>query len=157
MNETRITFTLNYLVAELNAAADAILRHRFALTYSQFIFLVTLQNAGPTSSSGLATCLGVSRAAVSKRTDWFVSRKLVAVKTTPQDSRIVQLALTPEGDKLVSGAAAVLEEEFHRVFHTIQGDHGVDLDALHRTLTTVHRCLIQYNTGSAAPEQSMER
>lgn len=148
MDNHGITFTLNHLVTELNNAADAILRQRFALTYSQFIFLLTLYSCGFTTASGLAASLGVSRAAVSKRTEWFVTRGLVEVDSSSQDKRAVQLSLTAPGESLVRDAAALLEAEFHRLFSSLEREAQVDLDAFHRTLTIVHEGLRGYNAGS---------
>ena len=71
MAETRITFTLNRLVSVLNSHADAILRSRYNMTYSQFVFLLFLLKPGQMSMTELSECLDVSTAAVSKRAPWF--------------------------------------------------------------------------------------
>lgn len=88
------------------------------------------------------------RAAVSKRTEWFVTRGLVEVDSSSQDKRAVQLSLTAPGESLVRDAAALLEAEFHRLFSSLEREAQVDLDAFHRTLTIVHEGLRGYNAGS---------
>ena len=135
MARSRITFTLNHLVGELNKNADRILRDEFGLTYSQFLFLLHLQASGKVSSSTLARQMGVSRAAVSKRVSWFTSRGLVDTGHAPSDNRVLTLALTPRGKRLTTQMSDVLEARFREKFDSLI---GVDLDELHQILLQVH-------------------
>ena len=135
MAQSRITFTLNHLVGELNKNADRILRDEFGLTYSQFLFLLHLQASGKVSSSTLARQMGVSRAAVSKRVSWFTSRGLVDSGHAPSDNRVLTLTLTPRGKKLTTQMSDVLEARFREKFGSLT---EVNLDELHRTLLQVH-------------------
>lgn len=135
MVENRITFTLNHLVSDLNKNADRILREEFGLTYSQFLFLLHLQSAGTVSSSVLAQNLGVSRAAVSKRVMWFTSRGFVDSGQARGDQRLVTLAITARGRKLVQQMSDVLEARFRERF---DGLVTVDLQELNQTLLFVH-------------------
>ena len=135
MPNSRITFTLNHLVGDLNRNADRILREEFGLTYSQFLFLVHLQGAGTVSSSVLARNLGVSRAAVSKRISWFTSRGLVHSGQHHSDQRVLTLALTRLGKKRVEEMSDVLEARFRERFAEL---HSVDLENLNQTLLLVH-------------------
>lgn len=131
MTSDRVTFTLNHLVGEINRSADRILRERYRLTYSQFLFLVTLDSTGQVPSSVLAQELGVSRAAVSKRTSWFESRGLVRSQPSAVDYRVVELSVTAEGHRLAIEMGDTLEELFRQ---RVVGLHGVDLDQLNRDL-----------------------
>ncbi|MDR9396004.1 MarR family winged helix-turn-helix transcriptional regulator [Pontimonas sp.] len=131
MTSDRVTFTLNHLVGEINRSADRILRERFGLTYSQFLFLVTLDSTGQVPSSVLAHELGVSRAAVSKRTSWFESRGLASSQPSAVDYRVVELSITAEGHRLAIQMGDTLEKQFRQRF---VGLHGVDLDQLNRDL-----------------------
>lgn len=135
VTQSRITFTLNHLVGELNHNADRILRDEFGLTYSQFLFLLHLQALGKVSSSTLARNMGVSRAAVSKRVSWFTSRGLVDSGPAPSDQRVLTLALTNRGKALTAQMSDLLEKRFRERF---EGFTAVDLDELHRTLLVVH-------------------
>lgn len=135
MTQSRITFTLNHLVGELNKRADRILRDEFGLTYSQFLFLLHLQVSGRVSSSALARNMGVSRAAVSKRVSWFTSRGLVDSGQAPSDQRVLTLAVTSRGKALAAQMSDLLEKRFRERF---EGFTAVDLDELHRTLLLVH-------------------
>ena len=134
MPDTKVTFTLNRLVGALNKAADGLLREHYGLTYSQFLFLVTLNNAGSISSGALAHTLGVSAAAVSKRTHWFVQRGLVQATPSPTDGRALTLSLTDKGSKFALDTAVFLEEQFRGLFNGIA---SVNLDQLNTTLLEI--------------------
>lgn len=140
MNRSRITFTLNELVYVLNSTADRLLRANFELTYSQFLFLVTLMSQDKPSPSYLAECLGVSRAAVSQRLSWFQERSLVKVSRVSGNEKNLSLELTRKGELLASKSGDFLEKEFRILF---DGGSSVDLEQLDRTLTQVKTQLIK--------------
>jgi DNA-binding MarR family transcriptional regulator len=131
--ETRITFTLNHLVSVLNSQADAILRERYGMTFSQFLFLTTLHGSRM-SMTDLARCLGVSTAAVSKRAPWFEERGLIKLQQDRAHERRILLDLTPRGSRLALKAAAELDNTFVEHF---QGYDGPDLAALNDQLNQV--------------------
>ena len=140
MNRTRITFTLNELVYVLNSTADRLLRANFELTYSQFLFLVTLMSQDKPTPSYLAECLGVSRAAVSQRLSWFQERNLVRVSRVFGNEKNLALALTGKGELLATRSADFLEKEFRNLFDQ---SAGVDLEQLDKTLAQVKTQLIK--------------
>ncbi len=140
MNRSRITFTLNELVYVLNSTADRLLRANFELTYSQFLFLVTLMSQDKPTPSYLAECLGVSRAAVSQRLSWFQERNLVKISKVSGNYRNLSLSLTRKGETLATQSADFLEKEFRVIFDNTA---FVDLDKLEKTLTQIKSHLIQ--------------
>ena len=140
MNSSRITFTLNELVYVLNSNADRLLRANFQLTYSQFLFLVTLMSQDKPTASYLAECLGVSRAAVSQRLSWFQERDLVRVSRVSGNEKNLSLELTRKGELLATQSADFLEEEFRILFAS---GASVDLEKLDKTLTQVKTQLIK--------------
>jgi len=140
MNSSRVTFTLNELVYVLNSAADRLLRANFELTYSQFLFLVTLKSQDKPTASYLAECLGVSRAAVSQRLSWFQERDLVRVSRVSGNEKNLSLELTRKGELLATQSADFLEEEFRILFAS---GASVDLEKLDKTLTQVKTQLIE--------------
>ena len=140
MNRTRITFTLNELVYVLNSTADRLLRANFELTYSQFLFLVTLMSQDKPTPSYLAECLGVSRAAVSQRLSWFQERNLVRVSRVSGNEKNLALELTRKGELLATRSADFLEKEFRILFDQ---SSGVDLEQLDKTLTQIKTQLIK--------------
>ncbi len=139
MNRSRITFTLNELVYVLNSAADKHLRTRFDITYSQFLFLVTLMGQNKPTPSFLAECLGVSRAAVSQRLPWFQDRGLVEVSKVAGNGKSLSVALTRTGAELATQSADFLEQEFRVLFDNTA---SVDLDALDKTLSRIKQQLM---------------
>jgi DNA-binding MarR family transcriptional regulator len=140
MNSSRVTFTLNELVYVLNSEADRLLRANFELTYSQFLFLVTLMSQDKPTPSYLAECLGVSRAAVSQRLSWFQERNLVNVSRVSGNEKNLSLELTRKGELLATQSADFLEREFRILFASRT---SVDLEKLDRTLTQVKTQLIE--------------
>ncbi len=140
MNRSRITFTLNELVYVLNSTADRLLRANFEITYSQFLFMVTLMSQSNPTPSFLAECLGVSRAAVSQRLSWFQERNLVKISKVSGNDKNLSLALTRKGETLAAQSADFLEKEFRVIFNNAA---FVDLDKLDKTLTQIKSHLIQ--------------
>jgi len=140
MNTSRITFTLNELVYVLNSTADRLLRANFEITYSQFLFMVTLMSQTNPTPSYLAECLGVSRAAVSQRLSWFQDRNLVKISRVSGNDKNLSLALTRKGETLAAQSADFLEKEFRVLFDNAA---FVDLDKLDKTLTQVKSHLVQ--------------
>lgn len=141
MHPSRVTFTLNELVYVLNSTADRLLRQRFDITYSQFLFLVTLMGQGNPTPSFLAECLGVSRAAVSQRLPWFEQRNLLKISKVFGNDKSLSLALTRKGETLATQSADFLEKEFRVIFENAA---FVDLDKLDRTLGQIKTHVIQY-------------
>lgn len=140
MNSSRITFTLNELVYVLNSTADKLLRANFDITYSQFLFMVTLMSQSNPTPSYLAECLGVSRAAVSQRLSWFQERNLVKISRVSGNDKNLSLALTRKGETLTTQSADFLEKQFRLIFDNAA---FVDLDKLDKTLTQIKSHLIQ--------------
>jgi DNA-binding MarR family transcriptional regulator len=140
MNRSRITFTLNELVYVLNSTADRLLRANFEITYSQFLFMVTLMSQTNPTPSYLAECLGVSRAAVSQRLSWFQERNLVKISRVSGNDKNLSLALTRKGETLSTQSANFLEKEFRVLFDNAA---FVDLDKLDKTLSQIKSHLIQ--------------
>ena len=145
MDETRVTFTLNKVVIAINHGADCILRSRFDLTYSQFLFLLSLRRERKNLTE-VAHWLGVSTAAVSKRAPWFEERGLVKQHSDPDHARKVLLSLTASGRSLVDRASTVLEAEFTRMFANVA---DVDLKQLNLDLNRVLTHLSSESTETA--------
>lgn len=133
MQEAKITFTLNRLVSVLNSHADAILRARYDMTFSQFLFLVALR-PGPLSMTGLGASLDVTTAAVSKRAPWFEERKLIRIHSDPRHGRKQLLSLTSKGQRLVEETAEALDQAFIERFSDFKSS---DLAAFHADLDRV--------------------
>jgi DNA-binding MarR family transcriptional regulator len=112
MVENRISFLLNDLVREMNGQADSLLRGKFGLTYSQFVFLLILLENEEIDVTRLAEALGVTKGAVSKRIGWFLEKDLVSTFQSRGDAKRVLICLTPVGIKLANSAGDFLEQRF---------------------------------------------
>ena len=143
----KITFTLHELVAEVDAHADRILRERYAVTGSQFVALAVLADVEPTDITRLAFCLGVSKAAVSKRVPGLVEAGWVTTRSEPGQGRRVILELTDTARELVATAGPELDARFAELI-----DHpdaaGIDLAVLNDQLATLTRILRQNGAAS---------
>jgi len=106
----RITVTLRELVAELDIYADAHLREHHGVSYNLFELLATLAETAPIDITGLARCLRVTKAAVSKRVPTLVADGWITADGG--EGRRIVLGLTPRGADLVRIAGGELEAEF---------------------------------------------
>ena len=113
---TRLTYSINELSTALDAYADRILQARWGVTISQFTFLAVLEEGQPIDVTHLAECLGVTKAAVSKRVPVLVGKGLVQTQPDPANARRVVLTLTEAGLRLAREAGDVLESEFEDMF-----------------------------------------
>lgn len=111
-----ITYTLHELVSALDSYADQILRDQYDVSFNQFQFLAILSTEQPSDLSHLATCLGVTRAAVSKRVPSLVAGGWIATSSDATNARRVMVTLTPAAQELVRLASAELEEAFTAMF-----------------------------------------
>lgn len=142
----RVVVALHRLVGAVDAASDALLRARTDYDLATVTFLSVLADAERPDALGdpadgpaerwvpdlttLAECLGVTRAAVSKRVPRLVAQGLVRTSADPHHARRVRLALTDEGAAVVATSTALLEE-------WLAGELAgrLDLEALHTALT----------------------
>lgn len=112
----RITVTLHHLVAELDAFAEKFLRARHDVSFATFHFLAAAADVEPVDMTTLATCLGVSKAAVSKRVPALVAEGWIVASVDPANGRRVLVTLTPRARALVETAGGELEAEFATLF-----------------------------------------
>ena len=138
----KLTFTLHELVQVLDLSADSLLTATYGVTGSQFVFLATLADVEPTDVTTLAECLGVSKAAVSKRVPSLVDAGWITASADPHHGRRVVLTLTDRGRDLVDRAGRDLDTQFTALF-----DHpaaaGLDPAVLNDQLITLISILRQ--------------
>ncbi len=133
---SRVTVTLHELVAELDLYADGVLHQRYGVSFKLFEFLATLSEVGPVDVTGLARCLRVSKAAVSKRVPGLVAGGWI--RTESGGGRRIVLSLTDAGSDLVERAGGELEEEFAAMLTDPRLDPEVSPDALDATRLNLH-------------------
>ncbi|PZU40693.1 MAG: transcriptional regulator [Microbacterium sp.] len=149
----RITVTLHELVSALDTYADAVLQSRYGVTYNQFEFLVAVHEQAPTDITGLAHCLRVSKAAVSKRVPGLVAEGWITTGTDPSHARRVMLALTPRAERLVHDAGGALDAEFTALFADPRLDPrrtagAVDVPTLNTHLAVLTDLVLEKGTPS---------
>lgn len=134
----RLTFTLHELVAELDAFADSALQAGYGVTFNHFQFLAVLSDAEPADMTTLARCLGVTKAAVSKRVPALVDDGWIAAESPPGAGRSILLSLTPKGTALVHDAGGVLEREFAAMLtHPALAGDPIDVTHLNAQLVAL--------------------
>jgi len=153
----RLTFTLHELIAELDAFADAALRAGYGVTFNQFQFLAVLYDAEPADMTTLARCLGVTKAAVSKRVPALVDDGWITAQSQPGAGRSILLSLTQKGTALVRDAGAVLEHEFAAMLtHPSLAADPIDVPRLNAQLVALTAFIQQQpapGPGAAHPEE----
>lgn len=77
-------------------------KRREDLSLPQFILLLHLYHHGPTRVGAAADNLRVSQGVVTRMADRLVKKGLVTRSRDPEDRRVVFLALSPQGKRLVS-------------------------------------------------------
>lgn len=142
MAEKRISFLLNIVVREMNRQADGLLRSEFGITYSQFVFLMTLSENPRIDVTRLAEALGVTKGAVSNRLNWFTQRRLASSQHEPGNSKRLLVSLTKEGLMLAEAAGSYLEQTFTS---TISKSHKGDYKVLIQELTKIHQSLLAHS------------
>lgn len=139
MVEQRISFLLNNLVREMNGQADALLRRKFELTYSQFVFLLIIGENDEVDVTRLALALGVTKGAVSKRLAWFIERGLVSTRQIQGDAKRVVISLSKKGSALAKLSSDFLEEEFLRaISKSPKFDQSILRTELQKMLQLLH-------------------
>ncbi|MCC2033999.1 MarR family winged helix-turn-helix transcriptional regulator [Microbacterium allomyrinae] len=122
----RISFTLHELIAELDAYADDVLRQHYGVSFNHFQFLAILSEVEPADMTTLARCLGVTKAAVSKRVPALVDGGWITARSEQGAGRSILLTLTPKGADLVRTAGTALETEFTAML----ADPALDADPI---------------------------
>ncbi|MCW3492211.1 MarR family winged helix-turn-helix transcriptional regulator [Microbacterium sp. SSM24] len=134
----RLTFTLHELLAEIDAFADTALQQGYGVTYNHFQFLAVLYDAEPADMTTLAHCLGVTKAAVSKRVPALVADGWITATSQPGAGRSILLSLTPKSTALVHDAGAVLDEAFAEMLtHPALADDPIDAPRLNAQLVAL--------------------
>lgn len=133
---TRITFTLHELVAALDGYADRVLGERYGVSFNHFVFLAVLADVEPSDMTTLARCLGITKAAVSKRVPALVAGGWIASEAAA--GRSIHLTLTDRGAALVRDAGSMLEAEFTALLaHPALAEDPFDVPRLNSQLAAL--------------------
>lgn len=147
----RITFTIHELVAELDAYADDVLGEHYGVSFNHFEFLAVLSDVEPADMTTLARCLGVTKAAVSKRVPALVAGEWITARSEVGGGRSILLSLAPKGAELVREAGAALESEFAEMLvDPALADDPIDVPSLNRQLVGLTALVQQKNAARAS-------
>lgn len=106
----RITVTLHELVAELDLYADDYLQRHHGISFNLYETLAVLVEKAPIDITGLARCLRITKAAVSKRLPHLISDGWISA--SPGQGRQIILAPSEQTIALVRDAGGELEAHF---------------------------------------------
>lgn len=124
---------LHHLVTVIDDYADTWLRTHHNITFNQYHVIAVLFDEEPTDVTSLAHCLGVSKAAVSKRLPALASAGYLITAADPHHARRVVITLTEQGRRIVDAAAPQLDT----LFRDLLAETGINVGALHADLTTM--------------------
>ncbi|BDV29951.1 MarR family winged helix-turn-helix transcriptional regulator [Microbacterium terricola] len=131
----RITATLHHLVGTLDGFADDFLRRHHGVSFATFHFLAAAADVEPVDITTLARCLGVTKAAVSKRVPGLVADGWITTTTGSGQGRRVLISLAPRARELVHAAGGELEAAFTELFTDPRlAAQSIDVDALRAQL-----------------------
>lgn len=141
MNQTS-NRTLHQFVFALDRGADALLRHRFGISYSRALALDALLGRAGMTQHELAHVLGRTDPAVSVMLTELTEAGHTVVLPDPAHKRKRRVHLTPAGEQLARGISTLLSEKFLELVERA----GIDADAytgmtqrLYAALTTKQR------------------
>ncbi len=121
------TYALHEVVARMDHRADTVLRAELGISFNLFQFLAIVSDEEPTDVTGLASCLYISKAAVSKRLPALADEGWLTVDPDPTHGRKLKIQLTDKGRDVIAAGHKVLE----RTLASLLGD-GVDAQELAR-------------------------
>lgn len=118
----------------MESHADTRLRERYGISIGDFTYLATLASTEPTDVTGLAQCLVVSKAAVSKRVPLLERAGWLSKNPDPGHAKRIVLSLTEQGQQLVAAAGSEIEADFRTLLIDPRLDPGIEPERLQRHL-----------------------
>lgn len=120
------------------AVIRGVAAERFNLTVEQFQVLRRIRR-GIASVSAIAADSRTSRSAVSRAVETLVRRELVTRSCNPEDRRNLPLALTGEGQRVMSAIYAEAEAWLAERFAHLDGD---EREQLQHALSLLHKAFL---------------
>ncbi|TAK48457.1 MAG: MarR family transcriptional regulator [Xanthobacteraceae bacterium] len=113
--ESLITYRLTRIADTLIRAASQVYRARHGVTLTELRLLATIGKHQPLAVNEASSLTGIDKAWVSRSLATLVKRKLVVRQPHPSDSRVVLLALTPQGKAKVQHIIPLAVERNERL------------------------------------------
>ena len=107
--EDSVGYLMRKVMSSIRTQADAQLSIH-DLTYAQWLPLFKISRCEQTTVASLARDLETDPAAMTRALDRLEAKGLVLRERSTTDRRVVQLALTPEGDKVAAQVPPVLAD-----------------------------------------------
>lgn len=136
-----LTYMLHEVIARMDHRADTVLRSELGISFNLFQFLAIVADEEPTDVTELASCLYISKAAVSKRLPSLTDEGWLTVCPDPEHGRRLRIQLTEKGRDVIVTGNALLEKTLSEVL----GEDNVDpaeLARFHGFLTTLNTRLL---------------
>ena len=131
--EDSVGYLMRKVMASIRTQADA----RFAshdLTYAQWLPLFKLSHCTTATVASLARDLESDPALITRTLDRLEAKGLVLRQRSTTDRRVVQLALTAEGQKVAAQVPAVLADVLNRHLRDFTHDEWQQLLSLLRRM-----------------------
>jgi len=109
------------------------------VTVAEWVVLRELYRLGPTAPSVLGDAIGMTRGAVSRLLNRVETKRFIARKSSSQDRRRQVVALTPAGEELVPGLAALADENDAQFFRDLSPGDRETLIRILKDLVRIHQ------------------
>jgi DNA-binding MarR family transcriptional regulator len=119
------------LAQQLIKHADQVMHKECHLTYAQFKVLTMLAEHAESTQKQIATCLGLTPAAISRLTESLVQKKLISRHHNPDNRRENKLSITNQGTVILQKALSLLENLEHSLYSQLP---KTELTSLKKTL-----------------------
>jgi DNA-binding MarR family transcriptional regulator len=137
MNKTKIEELINTAIKSLQKINTTVFRddqfkcHELELTISQVHFLRVLYEEGTTTMGKVSEALNIAPPSATMTAERLVNQGIVVRKESKKDRRVVQVALSPKGKRLIS---KFMEAKKKRWFEIMENLHEEDRESLVRAL-----------------------
>ena len=144
-------FNLDHAALDMISAMAAIALRPHDLTHAGFVMLMTLWMTGPRETRELAAVLRVTKGAVVGSVNTLEKRGLVTRERSDTDRRLVSVALTPEGDALITRVQKTWHALEREVTAVLSADEKRTLAALCRKVAHSARNVRRAHQGQRIP------
>ena len=110
-------YKLHRLTTSIDTAFDQTLQNYAAITLSQFVLLLSVNQYQPVSQRKIATFLAITPAAISRQVDIAQRNKWIVISGHSDDRRTQSLQLTKDGQIIIEKGLAALEQQLFHIFN----------------------------------------
>lgn len=107
-------YKLHRLVSRMDQAADSVLA-AFALSYSQYKFLVLLSSSPNSNQADIAASMGVTAAVITRHVAVLSARGYLTQKQDKKNRRRNTIELEKSGEVLLARAEIAVQKQFNKI------------------------------------------